>query len=92
MEIRVYATLRPIVGSATIETAAGPGDSVQSLLDELVARWPDLTKELYDKDGALRNNIHVFVNGRDARYLGGLAMEIPNGAQIRIFPPVGGGH
>ena len=91
MEVRVYATLRPIVGGPTVELQSGPGDSVRTLLDELLGRWPALRKELFDAEGRLHNNIHVFLNGRDVRYLGGLDMEIPAEAQIRIFPPVGGG-
>ncbi len=35
--------------------------------------------------------IHVFLNGRDIRDLGGMDMPIPEDAQVRIFPPVGGG-
>ena len=35
--------------------------------------------------------IHVFLNGRDIRYLDGMDMVIPQEAQVRIFPAVGGG-
>jgi molybdopterin synthase sulfur carrier subunit len=91
MEVRLFATLRPIVGGPSVQLDAGPGDSVRSLLDELIATWPDLKRELFDAEGQLHNNIHVFINGRDVRYLDGLDMAIPEGAQIRIFPPVGGG-
>lgn len=91
MEVRLFATLRPIVGGPSVQLNAGPGDSVRALLDELIATWPDLKRELFDAGGQLHNNIHVFINGRDVRYLDGLDMAIPEDAQIRIFPPVGGG-
>lgn len=91
MDVRVYATLRPIVGGpiATVDTQ--PGDSFRQLMDDLLTRWPDLSRELLDKHGELRNNIHIFLNGRDVRYLDGLDMPIPANAEIAIFPPVGGG-
>lgn len=92
MQVRVYATLRPIVGGATVELSTEAGAPVRALLDELIQRWPALQGELFDGGGALHNNIHVFVNGRDVRYLGGLEMPIPAGADLRIFPPVGGGR
>lgn len=91
MEVRLFATLRPIIGGPAVQVNAGPGDSVRALLDELIERWPAMKKELFDSTGQLHNNIHVFINGRDVRYLGGLDMAIPADAQIRIFPPVGGG-
>ncbi len=91
MDVRMYATLRPIVGSSKIEVAAGPGDTFQSLVDELTTRWPQLSAEFYDAKGNLHTGVHILLNGRDVRYLNGLATEIPDGAQIRIFPPVGGG-
>lgn len=91
MEVRLFATLRPIVGGPTVQLETEAGASVRTMLDELIARWPVLQKELFDGEGKLHNNIHVFINGRDVRYLGGLDIAIPEGANIRIFPPVGGG-
>ncbi len=91
MNVRLYATLRPIVGGAVVSLDTGPGDTFRDLIDELVLRWPEIKPELYDREGNLRNNIHIFLNGRDVRYLGGLDMPIPEDAEVRIFPPVGGG-
>ena len=36
MQVRVYATLRPIVGAAAVEVATAPGASFRTLLEELV--------------------------------------------------------
>lgn len=91
MDVRLYATLRPIVGGSKVSLHTSPGDTFQQMLDELITRWPDLKSELFDRDGQLHNNIHIFLNGRDIRYLGGIDMEIPPDAEVRIFPPVGGG-
>ena len=91
MKVRVYATLRPIVGGATVDLKTGPGDTFRDIIDELITRWPDMKAELYDRNGVMRNNIHVFLNGRDVRYLDGLDMPIPEDGEVRIFPPVGGG-
>ena len=91
MDVRVYATLRPIVGGPLAQLQTGPGDTFRQLLDEMLTRWPRLERELLDKEGALRNSIHIFLNGRDVRYLGGLDIPIPENADVCIFPPVGGG-
>jgi MoaD family protein len=91
MNVRVYATLRPIVGGKEASLTAGPGDTFRQLIDEMLVRWPALARELLDSKGELRSNIHIFLNGRDVRYLGGLEMPIPENADVCIFPPVGGG-
>jgi molybdopterin synthase sulfur carrier subunit len=91
MEVRLFATLRPLVGGASVHLETSPGQPVRALLDELVERHPALRPEIYDENGELHHRIHVFINGRDVRYLDGLDMPIPANAAIRIFPPVGGG-
>lgn len=91
MQVRLYATLRPIVGKATVELNAQEGDTVRAMLDELTTRWPALKPKLFINDEELHPSIHVFLNGRDIRYLGGLDMAIPEQTEICIFPPVGGG-
>jgi MoaD family protein len=91
MQIRLYATLRPIVGKSTVTLDAQPGDTVRAMLDELMDRWPDLREKLM-RGEELHPSIHVFLNGRDVRYLGGLDIPIPAETEICIFPPVGGGQ
>jgi len=91
MNVRVYATLRPIVGGPVAQLTTDTGDTFTQMLNELLVRWPALERELLDKQGGVRTNIHIFLNGRDVRYLGGLDMAIPVNADVCIFPPVGGG-
>ena len=92
MQVKVYATLRPIVGGAMVPTHTQPGQPVQALVDEMVARWPDLRPEMVDDQGRLLKRIRILVNGRDILFLDGTATIIPEGANINIFPPVGGGR
>ena len=91
MRVRVYATLRPIVGGAEPNLDTGPGQTVRELVDEMVARWPDLRAEMLDGDGNLLRRISIMLNGRNIIYLDRLATVIPEDAKIDIFPPVGGG-
>jgi len=90
MQIRVFATLRMVVGGAKVTLQSGPGNTFRELLDELVSVHPGLQEHLF-KDGELSSRIHVFLNGRDIRYLGGIDMQIPEDGEVLIFPPVGGG-
>jgi molybdopterin synthase sulfur carrier subunit len=91
MKVKLYATLRPLIGGRTsVEVDAGPGDPVIDVIDEILEKWPVLRDELL-QDGEISPRIHIFLNGREVRYTGGLDMIIPENADLRIFPPVGGG-
>ena len=78
------------MGASSVEVNAGPGDTVRTVLNELLERYPVLQDELL-QDGEISPRIHIFLNGREVRYSGGLDMVLPENADLRIFPPVGGG-
>jgi MoaD family protein len=92
MQVRVYATLRPIVGGATIPTEVKPGQTVGDLVAEMTSRWPDLRPEMVDDQGNLLRRIQIFINGRSIGHMHGTDTIIPENASIAIFPPVGGGR
>ena len=91
MQVKVFATLRPIVGGAIVPAETRPGQTVRNLVDEMIERWPDLRPEMVDMQGNLLQRIHIFVNGRNIIFLNGIQTIIPEKANISIFPPVGGG-
>jgi molybdopterin synthase sulfur carrier subunit len=91
MRVRVYATLRPIVGGREVELDLTPGSTVRDVIDAMVARWPELEPLLLD-DGALSRRAHVFVDGRSARHLpDGEKTVIRAGQSIDVSPAVAGG-
>ncbi len=89
MEVRVYATLRPIVGGRSIDVDAGCS-TVREVIDAMIARYPDLHGRLLDEQG-VRQYVAVMVDGRDIRHLDGLDTRLKAGSEIDIFPPVAGG-
>ena len=91
MKVKVYATLRPIIGGADVPTTVQPGQPVRDLVDEMAARWPDLRAEMLDADGNLQRRIQIMVNGRNIQFLDGLDTTLRAGDSVAIFPPVGGG-
>ena len=44
-----------------------------------------------DATGDVRPHVNVFVGTDSSRWGGGLAMEVPDGAEISILPAVSGG-
>ena len=92
VEVRFYATLRPIVGGKKLDVPFAAGASVRQLVDYLVDRYPDLVPILLDDEGGLSRKAHVFVDGRSAIYLDrGLDTRLGTEQRIAIFPAVAGG-
>ncbi|MFZ5815971.1 MAG: ubiquitin-like small modifier protein 1 [Bacillota bacterium] len=92
MRIRLYATLRPLVGGKYVDIPAEAGEPVGEVLRRLVAAYPGLQGELLTADGqALLPYVQVFIAGRSIRDLQGMETRLPADADLAVFPPVAGG-
>lgn len=92
MKVRFYATFRSVVGGKQVELPVEPGDTVQALLDAVLARFPDLGPLLLDESGALSRQVHLFINGRGVIHLSdGMQTRLRDGDQVDFFPAVAGG-
>jgi molybdopterin synthase sulfur carrier subunit len=92
MKVNFYATLRRVTGQNSVEFDLPGGTTVDGLLAAVVERYPELRKELFNDDGTLLSNVHIFINGRDAPYLDRqLATVLQESDTVDVFPAVGGG-
>jgi molybdopterin synthase sulfur carrier subunit len=92
MKVNFYATLRQITGQKTVEFDLQNGITVQQMLDTVLQRFPQMRKELVDVNGQLYGHVHLFVNGRDSRFLqNNLETQLEAGDKVDLFPAVGGG-
>lgn len=92
MDVNLYATLREIAGSRTVQLELPEGTTVRQLLDRVIADHPGMREELFDAEGELFGHVHVFINGRDAPHLD-QALDTPLAPtdKVDLFPAVGGG-
>lgn len=90
MEVRLYATLRPVAGGGRVDLA-GPYATIGEVLDGLVERFPDLRALLFASERSVRPLVAIMVDGRDIRHLDGLDTAVGTESAIDIFPPVAGG-
>ena len=91
MQVRIFATLRPLVGAREVEVEVRVGDTVRNVLDGLKHTYPALHERILDEDGNIQRSIHILVNGRSVKYLQGLDTAIGDGDRLALFPAVGGG-
>jgi len=98
MQVRFYATFRPIVGAASVDLPVrakareGAAVSVRDLLDEILGRWPALRPHLLDEAGGLGRRVLFLIDGRAVRYLErGLDTQIGPDTRVDVFPAVAGG-
>ena len=75
-------------GQRAIEVEGGTvGEAVKAL----VGRHPALASQLLTADGELHRFVNVYLNGRDVRYLAGLATPVEERDEIRLLPAIAGG-
>jgi len=92
VQVRLYATLRAIVGEKTVEVAMPDGATVLDLARAMVERWPGLRDHLLTDDGALSRRVNVFLDGRSVRWLPeGSATPLSSANAVDLFPPAAGG-
>jgi molybdopterin converting factor small subunit len=86
--IRIPPALRADVGGARQLPAAG--DTVRELLDDLMARFPTLRRQLVEDDD-IAPFVNVYVEGEDVRTLNGLDTPVEQGATVILLPAMAGG-
>jgi adenylyltransferase/sulfurtransferase len=87
--IRIPTPLRAYTeGKSEIELEA---DSVGSALQALAMRFPDVKPHLFDKQGAVRSYVNLFVNNEDIRNLQGQDTPTTDSDRLMIIPSIAGG-
>jgi len=75
-------------GIPKLETGAA---SVAEALNELVTRYPSLSRHVRDDEGQIRQFLNVYVNEEDIRFLGGEASSLKDGDRLLLVPSIAGG-
>ena len=92
MRVNFYATFRTLVGAKTVDLILQEEATLGDLLCALAEAHPQLRGAVVDENGALLDQAHVFINGRETRYLpDAVATRLSAEDKIDIFPPIGGG-
>jgi molybdopterin synthase sulfur carrier subunit len=93
IKVRVFASLRYILGKKELDLQSPEGTTVMALIDLLSEKYSNgkLRREVFDENGNVRKYVKILVNGRDIDFIDGLSTRMKDGDVVAMFPPVGGG-
>ena len=65
--------------------------TIAEALNELTARFPDLSRHVRDEQGQIRQFLNVYLNEEDIRFLGGQTYAFQEGDEVLLVPSIAGG-
>lgn len=75
-------------GAPKVDSAA---TTVAEALNELVTKFPALSRHVRDEQGQIRQFLNVYLNEEDIRFLGGEASALKDGDRLLLVPSIAGG-
>jgi len=90
MIVKYFATIRDLTGETARPIEGAPRD-VRELLQQLAQSYGAPFRRAVFAGDELHDQIILLVNGRNVRYLQGLATTLQPDDEVSIFPMVAGG-
>jgi sulfur-carrier protein len=75
-------------GTPKVDSGAA---TVAEALNELVLRFPALSRHVRDEQGQIRQFLNVYLNDEDIRFLGGEGSALKDGDRLLLVPSIAGG-
>ena len=93
MQARFYANMRTAVGMSSLDVDVREVDTLRKLVAFLVAEHPNVKFHLLDKQGNLRPDVPVYVDGRNPRLLkDGIDAPLRPDSVVSFFSPISSGR
>lgn len=92
MQLRFYANMRTVIGKTSLDIDDANIDTFRKLLDFLTMQYPESEFHLLDKHGDLRQDVPVYVDGRNPRLLkDGIDTPLQPDSVVSFFSPIASG-
>lgn len=75
-------------GAPKIDSTAA---TIAEALNDLTARFPELSRHVRDEQGQIRQFLNVYLNEEDIRFLGGESCSVKEGDRVLLVPSIAGG-
>ena len=93
MQARFYANMRTLIGTSSLSVDDIKIDTCRKLITYLIELNPKLRFHLLDSNGELRQDVPVFVDGRNPRlYQKGIDTPIKRDSVVCFFSPISSGR
>ena len=74
-----------------VPLAAGARTTAGEAIEALVRDYPGIRDRVLDEQGELRRHVNIFIDGNNARFMGGLKAEAGADSEMWIHPALSGG-
>jgi molybdopterin synthase sulfur carrier subunit len=93
MRVHIPSALRKWTGGRDVlELVSSDRLTIAAEVIETVAReFPGLRDRVLDEQGQLRRHVNIFIDGENARSMGGLSAPVAADSEIWIHPALSGG-
>jgi len=93
MQARFYANMRTVIGLSSLNVDDPKVDSFRKLVAYLVERYPNAEFHLLDSHGDLRQDVPVYVDGRNPRLMQtGIDTPLQSDSVVSFFSPIASGR
>lgn len=87
--VKAFGGLRELIGSSAAFVHLPHKATIIDLLAEIRRCYPLFSGKL--ETGLTKGYINILLNGRNVRFLDGMATRLSDGVTVAFLPPVGGG-
>jgi MoaD family protein len=92
MQIRFYANMRALIGMDSFDVPDVDGVvTLRDLFQNLIQQFPEIYPHLFVDNNILRQDVPIFVNGRNPRLDGAMEAPLHAGDVISLFSPISSG-
>jgi len=92
MQIKFYANMRTIIGISSLDVDDTRVNTFRELVYHLIERYPDAKQHLLDANDNLRQDVPVYVDGRNPRLASvGLDTTLKPDSVVSFFSPLSSG-
>ena len=90
--MKLFLTLREIVGKDVIDVKLPEGSTVLDLIELMTKKHGRaFSRYVFDEENKVQEFLNFLINGKNVRYLNEFETMLNNGDSIVIIPPAAGG-